>query len=189
MVRYPPFRCDQSCTISSILTFSSSIATSSISTMGDIQTDICYGQFAYHIALLRQFVTYQDVDEITTTKNNNDSNINSELDNSNNSIGRKWKKVINLRSKYKNNAGTTDGATKNATSNETIRTVEADDVLDHSVNGPGVWNEKHDSVGKMGGSTMMGMGGGMKRSGGGGGMRRNFSTPVLTDLSAYPTLG
>jgi len=159
-----------------------------ISTMENIPSDVCYKQFAYHIALLRQFVTYQDE---TTPQKSNDTITNSALDDSQNSIGRKWKKVINLRSKYKNSTtdGTTDDATKNTASNESIRTVEADDMLDHSVGNAKVWDEKRDLVSKMGGGGMTRMGGGgMTSSKGSGGMRRNFSTPVLTDLSAYPTL-
>jgi len=163
-----------------------------VSMMDAIPSDVSYDQYAYHIALLRQFITYEDESIVNDSNSlNAQDNYNPELDNSNNSIGRKWKKVINLRTKYnKNNTETS------AAMNITNRTLEeeSDDVLDHSVSGNKVWDQRKESIrvnhacSGVGGAGMgLGMGMGQSTKGSGLGMRRNFSTPVLTDLTAYPS--
>jgi len=112
-----------------------------LSLMESIPTDVCYKQFAYHIALLRQFVTYEDK---PTTQRYSNINPTFELDNSG---GQKWKKGINLRSKYKRS--NTFSITKNNAMNETnrIAKVERGNLLrHHSVIGPKVWDKKQDSL-------------------------------------------
>jgi len=149
-----------------------------ISMMDKIPSNASYGEYAYHIALLRQFITYEDEGTILNSNKNTNTRKNSELDSS---ITKKWKKVISIRTKFNKNNSTKSNESTNKT-DSTIQEI-SDDTFDHSVHGAKVWDQKkkNKESGMMGGTGMN------KSMAASGGMRRNFSTPVLTDLSAYPS--